>query len=255
MSNSTPRDHSRQVALGDSDTYLVTLNNGSIYKNDLIMAESYSIKEFEPETIASMPGNMSITATTGAGKTKFIIDLLSKVHKQFDAIYLFSRTAKAQKDYNFIPRANIHDSYSEEFLVNLWQSHYNKKLVDQSAKLDKVLIVLKPLQRNNVRWAVAFDLDSKKEREKFVHSYLSAKNARVGELLFSRIVKERPYQACVVEVYKNGAETEDKVKKYVANPDVRAFKVKAVGAHFESEVPATDAPSLRTKPQAPRRFY
>ncbi|KAH9259641.1 hypothetical protein BASA81_002063 [Batrachochytrium salamandrivorans] len=274
-----------------NDEYISTLNNGSIYKNDLLTAQSYKIEEFEPETIAAQPGNMSITAMTGAGKTCFIIDLLSKVHKQYDAIYLFSRTAKAQPCYDFIPRANIHDRFDEEFLSKLWFSHFHKAETDNTVKLDKVLIImddiindleykksriiddyftggrhynfsiwfltqnftsLKLLQRNNVRWAVAFDLDAKKERQKFVDSYLSAKNARVGDLLFTRITKERPYQACAVEVYKNGAGTEEKVKKYVADPNVKAFKVKAVKL---PDTPTLDAPPLRTREQVPRKFY
>ncbi|KAH9259026.1 hypothetical protein BASA81_002646 [Batrachochytrium salamandrivorans] len=284
----SPTDGSDLASNGNTqvDNYTQTLNNGSIYKNDLLMAESYNIGTFEPETIAAIPGNMSITAMTGAGKTKFIIDLLSRVHHQFDAVYLFSRTAKAQEIYDFIPRESIFDRYNEEFLVKLWNHHYTKKVTDKKTKLDKVLIImddiindieykksriiddyftggrhynfsvwfltqnftsLKLLQRNNVRWAVAFDIDAKKEREKFVQSYLSAKNDRVGNLLFTKIVKERPYQAVVVEVYKNGASTEEKVKKYVANPDVKSFRLKKNPPMVPTQAVGLENLFLRTK--------
>lgn len=247
------------------DSYVDTLNTSSIYRNDIVKAKSYNIEEFDPLTMCDVIGNMSITAMTGAGKTVLIIDILSKIHHVFDAIYMFSRTAKAQPIYDFIPRRSIFDRFNEEFLVKLWNIQYHKKMADNTCKMDRILIImddiindeeykkskilndyftgarhyglqimfltqnftsLKLLQRNNVRWAVAFDLDAKREREKFVQSYLSAYNDRVGNLLFNRIVKEKPYQCVVVEIYKNGAETEEKVKKYIANPKPRKFKLK-----------------------------
>ena len=246
------------------DSYVDSLNTSSIYRNDLLKAKSYNIEEFDPESIASTPGNMSITAATGAGKTVLIVDLLSRVYDKFDSIYVFSRTAKAQPIYDFVPRRSIFDRFNEEFLVKLWNIQFNKKMADNTCKMDKILIImddiindeeykkskiiddyftggrhfsfsvwfltqnftsLKLLQRNNVRWAVAFDLDADRERGKFVESYLSAYNRRVGNLLFNRIVKEKPYQCVVVEIYKNGAETEEKVKKYIANPKPRKFRL------------------------------
>lgn len=284
--------------------YVKTLNNGSIYKNDLLLAESYNIQEFDPKTLVEHPGCMSITAMTGAGKTVLIKYLLSVVHKHFDRIYLISSTAKLQPIYDFIPRENIMETYNEEFLDKLISdqavmkmvikdgvsvhpgassSRHRKLVMGDSArcvgehraevpkKLDNILVImddiihdkeyqksqvlkriftsgrhisvrvwfltqnftsLKLLQRNNVMWAISFDLDAKREREKFAQSYLSAKNQRVGELIFDKIVKEKPYQCVVVEVYKNGKSVEEKVKKFTAKMDVEDFTIAKIKRPF-----------------------
>lgn len=253
----------------NEELYAESFGNRSKYNSDLAMANSYSIGEFDPETLAEIPGNLSITSMTGGGKTLLIIDWLSKIHTKFAFIYLFSRTAKIQKCYNFIPRENITDHFDEEFLTNLFEVHKSKKEADMEAgrdvELPKVLLIfddvvndlaykrskifdnlftegrhynfscwklvqkftlLKPVQRINVRWAVSFDLDTKGERERFCQDYLSAHNNQVGEMLFKRIVKERKYQAVIVEIHKNGESVDQKVKKYVADPNVKAFKIK-----------------------------
>ncbi|KAH9253739.1 hypothetical protein BASA81_008357 [Batrachochytrium salamandrivorans] len=254
------------------------------------MANSYPIGEFDPETLAEIPGNLSLTAMTGAGKTLLIIDWLSKIHKKFDSIYVFSRTAKIQKCYNFIPRENITDHFDEELLTKLFALHKSKKEANIDAELPKVLLIfddvvndlaykrskifdnlftegrhynfsswfltqkftlLKPLQRVNVRWAVAFDLDTKKEREYFCQDYLSAHNNQVGEMLFKRIVKERKYQAVIVEIYKNGESVDQKVKKYVADPNVKAFKIKKNPPLIQFKFQGLEDLTLRTRIRTP----
>lgn len=272
------------------DAYFESLNKGSIYRADIELANSYSIQEFDPMSIVDSYGFISITAATGAGKTVLIKDLLSRIHKYYDSIYLISPTAKFQKMYNFIPKSNISEVFDEEFLNIIWNKSSNKKLSDQSCKLDKILIILDdiihdplfkkstamkqfatgsrhlnismwiltqnftsipPIIRNNIRISIAFDLDGKKEKEKFVSSYLSSKNQRVGILLFERITKVK-YQACIVEVYKSGEDVENKVKRYIANPKIKEFKVKEVKMCSSSKTPSgafemLDGLSVRTR--------
>ena len=100
-------------------------------------------------------------------------------------------------------------------------------------------------------WAISFDLDAKKEREKFAQSYLSAKNQRVGELIFDKIVKEKPYQCVVVEVYKNGAPVEEKVKKFVAKMDIPKFTVAKIKRplfdHMTPDMTANEGLKIKRK--------
>lgn len=328
--------------------YINSLNEGTIRKADMKLAEGYTISTFDPKTMIDMPGCVSITAMTGAGKTVLIKDLLSHTHKSFDKIYLISSTAELQTIYDFIPRENIMKSFDETFIAGLidrqdaakqeilkrerskgkgkGKNKQEEEFVNSSStpvvrvrtstpaglvnqgeipKLDKVLVIMddiihdvgykkskllpslftggrhydisvwiltqkftsiEPKLRCNVRWAISFDLDSSTERESFVKSYMCALNARVGDLLFQRIVKEKPYQCVIVEIYKNGASTEEKVKKYIADPKVKEFKVKSINAARTktdleiakildgpvrtSKTPVGDLPMLRTRAKA-----
>lgn len=251
------------------NTYIEKLNKGSIYKADLEACEDLfsKIVDFDPKTICSIPGCVSITAMTGAGKTILIRDFLKQTEDHFKEVHLISRTAKSQSIYDFIPRDNIKDDFDEDFLSSLYQQRKLKKLNNNKVSLDPVLIIfddiindpmykkskiidniftegrhynisvwfltqnftsLKQLQRNNVRWAISFCHDTALERDKFSSSYLSVQNDRIGRLLFNKITKEKPYQCVVVEVYKVGVDPCEKIKKYIANPDVKDPKVKPV---------------------------
>ena len=75
----------------DAETYIQNLNNGTIYKNDMIIANKYVIDEFTPSSILDRDGILSVVAMTGCGKTVFIKDLLSHVHKAFKKIIMMSK--------------------------------------------------------------------------------------------------------------------------------------------------------------------
>lgn len=244
-----------------SNEYIEQLNNGSIYKADLITCENIfsKIQDFEPETMMKMPGCVSITAMTGAGKTILIKDLLKRTEKHWKEVHLVSRTAKMQSIYNFVPRENIQESWNEEYLMGIFNSRKSKKEKDNDKDLDPILIIfddiindtnykkslainnlftegrhynisiwfltqnftsLKMLQRNNVRWAISFCHDTAVERRKFSDSYMSTENERVARLLFNKITKAKAYQCVVVEVYKVGVEPHEKIKKYIADANI-----------------------------------
>ncbi len=247
----------------EDDEYLSSLNTTSIYRNDLKIVESYKTQVFDPKSLLDRDGLMCIIAMTGSGKTVLIKDLLSHIYKEYKSVLMFSRTAKLQKCYDFIDRSCIYDTFDENVLTELWDHH--KALQLAGKKLDRTLIImddlicdknfkkssilddycvggrhlgfnlwilsqnftsLKPLMRNNASWSVAFDLDSANERKHFVGQYLSAKNNRVGDLLFRKIVKEAPYQCIVIENHKVGASTDEKVRKFIANPSPKSYKIK-----------------------------
>ena len=245
------------------EEYLNSINKSSITANDLKLAKSYNISEFDPETVTSQSGLMLIISKTNTGKSVFITDLISKIHRHYDQILIFSPTAAVQDIYNFLPRSHICDHYDEELLTFLYE---DKKLQKENGlELKPTLIILddvvaspefikskiinkyaisgrhylftffilsqnftslKPIIRNNACWSCSFDLDSYFERKKFCEQFLSAKNTRCGMALFNRIIKEKPYQLLIVENYKANCGIEEKVKKYVADPDIKPFKIK-----------------------------
>lgn len=257
------------------EEYTDSLNDGTIYKNDLVSADKifHSLKNFEPSIISKLGGGcLSITASTGAGKTVLIKDLLKHNENYFKEVHLISRTAKMQSFYDFIPRENIQDKFSEEFLLNLIYSRKSRKEANNKIALEPVLLIfddiindinykkssamdnlftegrqynitvffltqnftsLKVLQRNNVRIAISFNHDTSKERRKFSESYLSLQNDRIGRMLFDKVTKEKPYQCIVVEVFKNGASAKEKIKKYIADPNVKDPKIKPLVNRYE----------------------
>ena len=268
--------------------YINNLENSSKYKNDVLLANSYNIKEFVPEDILVRDGVMSIVAQTGAGKSCLIIDLLSKIHTSFEHIIMFSKTAKLQRCYDFLDRELIYDRFDEEFLTALWNDRVNKQLLglEQERTLiifDDILCdpkirsshilkdlfcgsrhlaismwclshnytVLSPIQRQNTCWFVAFDLDSYKEKQNLVGQYLSAQNQKVGEILFKRITKEKKYQCIIIEAHKSGAPVEDKVRKYISNPKPPKFKIKAKVIEYLTidEKEKVEENQINTKPR------
>lgn len=239
------------------DIYLKNIGNNTIRKNDYLLAESYQIGDFNPKEMMDITGGVvAIIAPTGAGKTVLLKDILSHTYKNYKKIHLFSRTAKLQKAYDFIPRSMITDDYNEEELSDLWDSQVKKN--QQGKKMDNILVILddiiaspsykkskmldefataarqvnitvfilsqnftsiKPIVRNNIRVAFTFQMQSAKERAKFSEQFLGADSARAGDILLRKITGTK-YQCLIVQVYKNGDKLDDRVKKYIAEPDV-----------------------------------
>jgi len=240
------------------DDYLKNISTGTIRKQDYILANSYEIQEFSPEDIQEISGGIiAICAATGSGKTVLLKDILSKIHTNYDKIHVFSRTAKLQESYDFVPRYMITDDFDEELLTEIWNhqvdTHQQEKPLEQvllilddiiaspsykkSKMLDevaygarhlKITVILlsqnmssiKSSIRNNIRIAIAFQLSSKREREKFVEQFLAAENNRIGDVLFRRITDVK-YQSIIVQAYKSGALINEKVKRYIADPNVK----------------------------------
>lgn len=224
------------------------------------------IKEFDPNILAEKPAHVSFTAQTFSGKTFLIIDWLSKIHKKFDRIYLVSNTARAQKIYDCIPRENIHDTFNEIFFIELYEeafelakkkkklqktliifddivndANYRRSKTDTVDRyftngrqynfsiwfLNQSFVLLNTTRRLNVMYAVAFDIESYRERDKFVEWYLSAINNRSGHIIFKMVVKEKPYQCIIVDRTRSGLSISEKITKYIAS-ETEPFKVKKV---------------------------
>ena len=232
------------------DKYMNNLNNSTIYKNDIMLANSMIIDDFETSDIKEITGGIiALVAKTGGGKTYLLRDLLSHIHKNYDRFYLFSGTARLQHDYDFFPKDNIYQFFDEQKMNEIWEENYNKKEKDR----EKVLVIcddvindpefiksqvlkksatgarhigitiiiltqflysLKPIIRENLRLIIAFENDNYKERRKFIDEFLSLTNPRVGSLLYKRITSV-PYQTIVVAVYKKD---KHKIFKYIAKP-------------------------------------
>ena len=229
---------------------------------------STNLVEFDPHVLAEEPAHVSFTAQTKSGKTYLIIDWLSKIHKKFDRIYMVSNTAKAQKIYDCIPRENIQDTFDEVFFIELYEeayelskgkkklpktliifddivndSNYRKSGADTIDRyftngrqynfsiwfLNQSFSLLNTTRRLNVMYAVAFDIESYRERDKFVEAYVSAINNRTGHIIFKSVVKEAPYQCIIIDRTKPGSSIDKKIKKYIAK-ETAPFKIKSVGS-------------------------
>lgn len=236
-------------------------------------------KIFDPKSLLDRYGVVSIVASTGSGKTVFLTDCLSQIHTHFKHVFLFSKTAKLQKCYDFLDRSLIHDTFDAEFLDKYYKETVQKKL--DNLELEPTLFLfddictdsrirssalmndyytgsrhlkislwilshsftqLAPLCRQQSCWFVSFDLDSYFESDKMVRQYLSAESNVIGMKLFKKIVKEKPYQCIVIESHKSGASLEDKVKKFVANVNPKPFKIKEQTNIFKQK-------SLNTRPK------
>lgn len=240
------------------ESYLKNIGNNTILKNSYLLANSYNIEEFSPEDIKEITGGVvAIIAGTGSGKSVLLKDLLSHTHTNYKKIHLMSRTAKLQKFFDFVPRSMISDDYDEKKLEEIWNSQL--KLNEEGRPLEPILVILddiiasnsykkskmleecsisarhlnitvillsqnftsiKPIIRNNIRIAICFQMQSAKERAKFSEQFLGADSARAGDILLRKIT-DVPYQCLIVQVYKNGKTISEKVKKYIANPDVK----------------------------------
>lgn len=239
------------------EAYLNNIGNNTIRKNDYILADSYEIGDFSPEDMGDITGGVvAIIAPTNSGKTVLLKDIMSKTHKNYDKIHLFSRTAKLQHCYDFLPRKWITDDFNEGEIESIWdqqikdneQGKVQKKILiilddiicSPSYKKSKILeecsisarhlnitVILlsqnyssiKPIIRQNLRLVFTFQMQSKKEREKFTEAFLGADSSRAGDILLRRITDIK-YQCLIVQVYKNGEILSNKVKKYIADPNV-----------------------------------
>jgi len=231
------------------EIYKESLNQGTIYKSDLLLADSMVIPEYNLKEITEIKGGViAMVAPTSSGKTYLLRDLLANTHKNYDQFFIFSGTATLQKDYDFFPRNNIYKNYDEAKMKEIWDTNYDKKPEDREniliilddiiadpefikgKMLNKMAISsrhiaitviilvqyltsLKPIVRQNLRLIIAFETDSYKERKKFVEEFLSLTNSRVGDLIYTRITKV-PYQAIIVAIYKK--DKASRVYKYIA---------------------------------------
>lgn len=251
------------------DKYIDGLNDGTIYKQDLIESEETykKIKNFDPETLMKLPGALLVIAMTGAGKTVMIKHFLKVLENHYKEVHLISSTAMFQSCYNFMPRENIQETYSDEYIENIYKSRSMKKKADNSVELEPILIIfddiindenykkarfinniytqgrqlnisvwflsqsftaIKPIQRLQARWAVSFCHDTANERDKFSESYMSLKSNSIAKVLFNKITKSKKYQAVVVESYKVGEEASEKIKKFIANDKIKDPKIKPI---------------------------
>lgn len=231
------------------EAYKESLNQGTIYKSDILLADSMVIPDYDLKEIAEIKGGViALVSPTGTGKTYLLRDILSNVHKNYDQFWIFSGTATLQKDYDFFPRENLFKNYDETKMQEIWNKNYNKDPKDReniliilddiiadpefikgkmlnkmaiSARHIKITVIiltqyltsLKPIVRQNLRLIIAFETDSYKERKKFIEEFLSLTNSRVGDLIYTRITKV-PYQAVIVAVYKK--DKTERVYKYIA---------------------------------------
>jgi hypothetical protein len=219
-------------------------------------------EQFDPEELLKRDGVMSVIAMTGAGKSVFIIDCLSKIYKNYDHVFMISKTAKLQKCYSFFDKECIIDKFDEVFLKEIWENNTQKVLsgkkperillifddvlndrkVRKSTVLDDLytggrhvgismwclshnFTTLKPLQRNNTSWFVSFDIDSHKERENLTSQYINVDSKQEAMQIFKDIVREKPYQCIIIISHKNGSENKSKIKKYIANPSPNPFRI------------------------------
>jgi len=263
------------------EVYMDSLNTGTIYKNDLLLADKFEVNVFDPTVIPEdiTGGIIALVGATGYGKTFLLRDILSKIHKNYDRFYMFSGTAKLQKDYDFFPKENISQFYDEAKMTEIWDNAYNKQKGDR----ENVLIILddvindpefikslvlkkyatgarnlgitiflltqflnslKPIIRNNLRLVVAFESDNYKERRKFIDEYLSVINPRVGDHIYRKITSV-PFQCVVVAVYKK--DKHNKVYKYIATETKDTqLKVKDIYKLDDTMKPVSVSVSRRT---------
>lgn len=238
------------------DTYMNNISNSTIRKNDYILAQSYDIQE-GIEEVHHLKGVNLIIAPSNSGKTVLLIDILSKIHQEYDKMFFFSRTMRLQPVYDFVPRYMIHDDFDEDVIAEIWDQQTDAHKQDKP--LDKILIVLddiiiseayrkskilqeiavsgrhlnivvilisqdmtsiRPIIRKNAFMVFAFQLASKKEREKLIDQFLSVESNRSGDILYRKITDQK-YQAIVINVHMVGCSLDQKVKKYTADPNVK----------------------------------
>lgn len=236
------------------EKYMDNISNTTIYKNDLLLSESVPVGDFDPNTITEIQGGIiALVGSTGFGKTFLLRELLSVVHKKYDRFYLFSGTAKLQKDYDFFTKKlpeNVFQFYDDSKMAEIWNTSYEKSDKDREriliilddvindpdfikgkilhkyatgARQVKITVILltqflnslKPIIRNNLRMIITFESDNFKERRKFIDEFLSIINPRVGDIIYKNITSV-PFQCIVVSLYKK--DKQNKIKKYLAKP-------------------------------------
>lgn len=256
--------------------YTDKINSSTIYKNDIILADKFQVNIFDPQVIPEdiTGGVIAFIGSTGYGKTFLLRYILSKIHKEYDVFYLFSGTAKLQKDYNFFPKENIHEFYSEEKMTEIWNTAHKRvengeKLLKQIIILDDVIndkefikgSVLKKYAtgarhigitvfllsqlfsslknlKTNLRIVLSFESDSFKERRKFIDEYLSLINPRVGDLIYKKITSV-PFQCVVVCCYKK--DKNNKIYKFLAE------SVKDSSLHLKNK--GTEISTVHSRPR------
>lgn len=142
--------------------YIENIGNHTIKKNDYLYANSIVIQDQDLNEFLDITGGVNaIIAPTGSGKTVLLKNILNTVHKKYDDIVLMSRTAKFQEAYNFFPRHQILDDYSEQFLTDLWNKQSEAYLEFASNDL-----AAKPFGPSRWTFSKSLNRVKKKKREK-----------------------------------------------------------------------------------------
>lgn len=230
--------------------------NRTLYAHNVKTAESYVIPEWSPVDMLNVAGGcIALIGGTGSGKTVLLRDILSHVHKEYDSIRLFSRTAKFQDCYDFMPKHCVTDDYDEAEMLEIWDrqakavkagktpkkvmiilddviwspqyrtSKAIKEIATAARHLNITCIVLSqyftaihPAVRANLRIAITFFMQSEREVKKFAEEFLSTDNRTVGMMVLKRVTDG--YQCLVAENFKCGKPINERVRRYTANPKV-----------------------------------
>ena len=99
------------------------LNKGTIYYNNMRLANSYKFDTFDIakdlEQFKSF--NCIITSKTNSGKSVLMNDICYRIKDWYNSVYVFSMTSYLQPDlFTFVPKENIIRGFSEERLEEIW---------------------------------------------------------------------------------------------------------------------------------------
>lgn len=132
------------------DDYDSTLNNGTLYKSNMIQASKYNFDSFDPikELDDKRNFSMIICSKRRTGKSVLLKDICYRMKSWYITAHLFSMTADMQEElYDFFPKKNIHNSFNEEKLQEIWD-HQEKLVMRMKASkckeddIPNVMIVL-----------------------------------------------------------------------------------------------------------------
>jgi hypothetical protein len=206
------------------------------------------IKQFNPSETIKLPSSMLILGKTGSGKTLQLHDIIYKLRKQISSIYLFSKTAKINREeYYYVPDNNVFGFLDLEVITKI--TEHQKSLPVKKEKLPHVIIILddiisdpnikSPLIRDlytmyrhynittiflsqtyvqtgglgtiirdNTRLCISFFQHNEKKRISFVGEYLSICSAKEGEALYKDITSE-PFCSVVINCINTSARRYD----------------------------------------------
>lgn len=207
-----------------------------------------NIKQFKPEETIKLPSSMLILGKSGSGKTLQLHDIIYKLRKQISSIYLFSLTAKINREeYYYVPDDNIFDFLDLTAISKI--TEHQKSLPVKKEKLPHVVIILDDIIsdpniksgkirdlytlyrhynittiflsqtyvqtgglgtviRDNTRLCISFFQHNEKKRISFVGEYLSICSAKEGEILYKDITSEA-FCSVVINCINTSARTYD----------------------------------------------
>lgn len=230
---------------------------------------------FDPEELDIEFPFIAVYSSRRSGKSVAVKSLVHKMQKKFTDIYLFSKTAKLQELYDYIPERNqfvgidrekinkIRDDQMQQKLNGGFKKRpllvfddvisenlrYVQEFVDvaiclrhwgiSAIAISQTITGFPPAVRNNADIACSFFLDNQRERELFVESYLSRIDKKEGMKVFSRITEE-PYSMIVIPRFMPAVrQYKDYVKWYRA--DMKEKMKFKFSAHVVVEDPLTNA--------------